>query len=119
MHELGIVLLQVGSWTANFLANHHKLIDRVTEVIAICSFLHTVLPPWDWKPAFVTEGLAEFPRSQKLFYASFNNRWYRLLVYVIGYVALNARSTVWKYISVNNPQGPNANAPNTSTPGDR
>jgi hypothetical protein len=66
----------------------------VPVIVTVCSILHTMLPPWDF--------LNEFPASQ---------RYYRLLVYIIGFVALNARSTVYQKISVNNPQGPNANVP--------
>lgn len=89
----------------------HRWLDVATETIAICSLLHTVLPPWDWRPDFVTQGLSEFPVAQKVFYGVFNNRWYRVLIYGIGYVALNGRSTIWKFISVKNPEGPNANVP--------
>lgn len=89
----------------------HHLLDVATETIAVCSFLHTVLPPWDWQPEAVSVGLAEFPVAQKAFYAIFHNRYYRLFIYVLGYVALNGRSTIWKFISVKNPEGPNANVP--------
>lgn len=92
------------------LSGHHWL-DIATETIAVCSMLHTLLPPWDWRPDFVTQGLSEFPAAQRAFYAVFNNRWYRALIYLIGWVALNARSTIWKFISVKNPEGPNANMP--------
>ncbi len=96
-----------------WLMAHHKLIDWATQTIAFCSVLHTVLPPWDWNPDFVKLGLREFPTSQKLFYALFNNRWYRVLVYIIGFMAINMRSTVWHFISVSNAAGPNANTPST------
>ena len=89
-------------------------VKAVTAIVAGCSLLHTLLPPWDWKPKFVEEGLADFPTAQKLFYGAFNNRWYKLIVYTVGYVALNGRSTVWRFISVNNPNGPNANATTTN-----
>lgn len=89
----------------------HKALDIATETVAACSFLHTVLPPWDWQPEFVSSGLSEFPAAQKAFYATFHNRYYRLLIYVIGYVALNGRSTIWRFISVKNPEGPNATVP--------
>ena len=79
-----------------WLIQHHKLIDIATETVAVCSVLHNVLPPYNWEPEFVTAGLAEFPAAQKAFHAIFNNRWYRFFVYLIGYVALNARSTVWR-----------------------
>jgi hypothetical protein len=55
-----------------------------TEVIAGASILHTVLPPW--------EAFNDFPTLQK---------YYKLVVYVIGYVALNARSTVYQSLSTN------------------
>lgn len=87
----------------------HKVLDVVTKIIAVCSFLHTVLPPWDWEPTTVTVGLAEFPLLQRAFYAVFHNRYYRLLIYLTGWVALNGRSTIWRYISVKNSEGPNAN----------
>lgn len=79
-----------------WLMNHHHLVDVFTEVVAVCSVLHTFLPPYDWNPYFVNTGLAEFPSAQKLFHAIFNNRWYRFIVYIIGFTALNARSTIWK-----------------------
>jgi hypothetical protein len=86
----------------------HKVLDTTTETIAVCSMLHTVLPPWDWRPDFVTQGLAEFPLAQKMFFGVFNNRWYRVAIYTIGFIALNGRSTIWKFISVKNPESPNA-----------
>jgi len=92
-------------------ANGQHILDSATEVIAACSFLHTVLPPWDWSPDFVSQGLSEFPAAQKIFYGVFHNRYYRLLIYVIGFIALNGRSTIWKFISVKNPEGPNASIP--------
>lgn len=98
----------------------HELWQWVTQdpvkaalaMVTACSFLHTFLPPWDWKPKFVQEGLVDFPVAQKTFYAAFDNRYYKLLVYTVGYIALNGRSTVWRYISVKNPDGPNANVSN-------
>ena len=60
----------------------HWFLDDAAAVIVICSILHTFLPPWDF--------LNDFPRAQK---------YYKLVVYVIGYVAGNARSTVYKSIS--------------------
>lgn len=89
----------------------HKLLDDATEIIASCSILHTLLPPWDWRPDFVTQGMAEFPRAQNVFFKTFNNRWYRILIYTIGFIALNGRSAIWKFISTKNPEGPNATVP--------
>lgn len=93
----------------SWLLLHHQVIDYLTRAIAVCSVLHTVLPPWDWNPDFVKNGLSEFPTAQSTFRKTFNNRWYRVLIFVIGYIALNARSTVWHFISVHNLEGPNAN----------
>lgn len=55
------------------------------QVCTICSLLHSALPPWDF--------LADFPRTQKV---------YKVIIYIIGYIALNARSTLYKSISVSN-----------------
>lgn len=74
----------------------HHIIDVGTEVVAVCSVAHTALPPWDWNPDFVKEGMADFPSAQSVFRGIFHNRWYKLLIYVIGYVALNGRSTIWR-----------------------
>ena len=90
-------------------AHHHQALDLLTETVAVCSVLHSLLPPYSWNPEFVSEGLSEFPSAQRTFHAFFDNRYYRLAIYVIGYIALNARTTVWKSLSVNNPQGVNAN----------
>jgi hypothetical protein len=60
-----------------------------TSAVTICSFLHTTLPPWDF--------LAPYPKAQNA---------YKVFVYIVGYVALNARSTVYKSISVQQPDAP-------------
>jgi len=61
---------------------HVDTIKLVTEIVAGASVLHTVLPPW--------EAFNDFPTGQK---------YYKLLVFVIGYVALNGRSTLYSGIS--------------------
>ena len=58
------------------------LIKLGTEIVAGASLLHTVLPPW--------EAFNDFPTGQK---------YYKLLVYILGYVALNGRSTVYQSLS--------------------
>lgn len=63
----------------------HHVVDIGGEAIVICSILHTLLPPWDF--------LDDFPRAQ---------RYYKVFIYVIGYVALNARSTVYKSVAMKN-----------------
>lgn len=72
--------------------NLHELKDIAFDVVVACSVLHTFLPPWD------AEALKPFPTLQK---------YYRLLIYVVGYVGINARSTVYPIISINNPNGVN------------
>jgi hypothetical protein len=71
-------------------------------VIAISSLLHTFLPPWDF--------LDPWPGVQK---------YYKAFVYVVGYMALSGRSTVYKSISVSNPTGPNANCSDPLAAGNR
>lgn len=61
----------------------HVLFDAATATIAVCSVLHTFLPPWDV--------LEDFPRAQKV---------YKVVIYTVGYIAINGRSTVYKGISV-------------------
>lgn len=60
----------------------HTFVDVLTRTVAICSIMHTMLPPW--------EVLNDFPAAQK---------YYKVFVYSIGYVALNGRSTVYRDIS--------------------
>jgi hypothetical protein len=71
----------------------HNWIDLVTRAVLVASILHTFLPPWDADP------FRAFPTFTK---------YYKVVIYVIGYVAINARSTVYKSISINNPNGTNA-----------
>jgi hypothetical protein len=56
-----------------------------SSVVLICSVAHTFLPPWDF--------LSDFPRAQKV---------YKAFIYVIGYVAINARSSVYSSLSTEN-----------------
>lgn len=58
------------------------LLKLAAEIVAGASVLHTFLPPW--------EAFNDFPTLQK---------YYKLAVYVVGYVALNGRSTVYPTIS--------------------
>ena len=73
----------------------HEMIDLGMRVVVICSLVHTFAPPWD------ADALKPFPTVQN---------YYRLFIYITGYVAINARSTIYKSISVQNPDSPNANA---------
>ena len=61
----------------------HSTQELVFHIIVACSIAHSLLPPWDF--------LDQFPTAQK---------YYKLFIYVVGYVALNGRSTVYKSISV-------------------
>lgn len=60
-------------------------VKTLTEVVAVSSLLHTILPPW--------EVFGDFPKVQKF---------YKLFVYIVGYAALNGRSTVYQSISTKN-----------------
>lgn len=60
------------------------LIKLGTTLVTVASFIHTILPPW--------EAFNDFPRVQK---------YYKVLVYIIGYAALNGRSTVYPSLSTN------------------
>jgi heptaprenylglyceryl phosphate synthase len=66
--------------------NIHAIKDIAFDIVVGASVLNTFLPPWD------TDAIAQFPTVQK---------YYRLFVYITGYVAVNARSTVYKSISTN------------------
>lgn len=65
---------------------HHHLLSEIisvyTATVTICSLLHTTLPPWDF--------LEPWPTAQK---------YYKAFIYVIGYIGLNGRSTVYQSIS--------------------
>lgn len=80
--------------------NYHELKDYAIGTLAIASTLHTVLPPWDWNPPFIEEGLADFPKMQnfcrRLIDFLFHNRYYKLLIYILGGLAFALRSTLWK-----------------------
>jgi hypothetical protein len=65
----------------------HWVIDFVLSMIGVASLLHTFLPPWD------VPAIAQFPRFQK---------GYRLFIYFVGYLAINARSRIWSSISTDN-----------------
>jgi hypothetical protein len=72
--------------------NLHEWKDILLSFIVGCSVAHTFLPPWDAPP------FQPFPTFQK---------YYRVLIYVVGYLGINARSTVYPSISINNPTGVN------------
>jgi len=76
-----IVLTMAGFWSV------------VSSTVTICSFLHTVMPPW--------EAFNDFPAVQK---------YYKLLVYIVGYIALNGRSTLYPSLSTGSGTQPSAAA---------
>lgn len=76
----------------------HELRDIGLEIVFICSIMHTFLPPWDF--------LNDFPAAQKL---------YKVFIYLVGYVAINGRSTVYKSISMQTNGGVNE-AKNSAAP---
>ena len=61
---------------------HVDLIKLGTEIVTGASILHTLLPPWD--------AFDDFPTAQK---------YYKLFIYIVGYAALNGRSTLYQSIS--------------------
>ena len=73
-------------------------IKIVAEISFCCSILHSVLPPWDWA--------SNYPKTQKV---------YRIFVYAVGYAAMNARSTIFHELSINNPEGVNTTGTSTTT----
>jgi hypothetical protein len=77
-----------------------QFINIVTRVVFVASIVHTLLPPWDF--------LADFPRIQKV---------YKALIYIIGYIAINGRSTVYSSLSTQTSGGVNESVANaTSAP---
>lgn len=74
------------------------LLKVITETVAGASVLHTVLPPW--------EAFNDFPSAQK---------YYKLLVYIVGYVALNGRSRVYPSLSTASGTKPSIAATSTDT----
>jgi len=58
-------------------------IEIITRVVFIASIAHSALPPWDF--------LNDFPTTQKV---------YKVLIYLVGFIALNGRSTVHQSISI-------------------
>lgn len=76
----------------------HHFLDGAAAAVVICSILHTFLPPWDI--------LSDFPHAQK---------YYKVFVYTIGYVAINGRSTVYQGISVQKQVNAAADAASTTT----
>jgi hypothetical protein len=70
--------------------NAHEAKDILFDIVVGCSVAHSFLPPWDF--------LNDFPQAQKV---------YKAFIYLIGYVAINARSTVYKSISTETPGGVN------------
>jgi hypothetical protein len=67
----------------------HWVYDAVAGTVLTCSILHSFLPPWDW--------LADFPRAQK---------YYKAFIYLVGYIAINGRSTVYQSLSMKNQAEP-------------
>lgn len=72
-----------------------QIVETGLRVVVACSLIHTFAPPWD------VDALKPYPRLRDA---------YRLFIYIVGYIALNARSTVYKSISTQNPDSPNASA---------
>jgi hypothetical protein len=74
----------------------HEVKDLLLAAGAVCAVLHTFLPPWDWDPVF----LVDFPRARFIVIRLVHNRWYKLIIYIVGYFSGHARSAVWRSISM-------------------
>ncbi len=61
------------------------LYTATAQISFACSLLHTFLPPWEF--------LDDFPAIQKI---------YKVIIYVIGYIAGNGRSTIYRDLSTKN-----------------
>jgi len=62
-----------------------QALDVIAKIVMGCALLHSFLPPW--------EILEDFPRTQKF---------YKVLVYTVGYIGLKARSTIYPVLSTKN-----------------
>ena len=70
----------------------HSAMEIYIRAVFIASLFHSFLPPWD------ADAFKPFPTFVKF---------YKVLIYVIGYVAINARSTVYPSISTQTVGGVN------------
>jgi hypothetical protein len=78
--HLGIILLQVAIGAGTVLTVY-------AYIVMVSSHLHSLLPPWDG------DAIKESPSFQK---------WYRLLIYFLGYAGASYRSSVYASISTDN-----------------
>jgi hypothetical protein len=78
-----------------------EFINIATRVVFIASVAHSVLPPWD------ADAFQPFPRFVKF---------YKVLIYIIGFIAVNGRSTVYHSISIAEPGGVNESVANAAAP---
>lgn len=62
--------------------NYHAIKDIGADVVVCARLALTFLPPW--------EAFADYPRTQ---------RFYKLCIYIVGWIALSQRSRVYKSIS--------------------
>lgn len=77
------------------------VIEIITRVVFIASICHSALPPWEF--------LNDFPTAQKL---------YKAFIYLVGFIAINGRSTVYQSISVARPGGVNESVANATAKAD-
>lgn len=66
-----------------------SVVVYITWIVFVASILHSILPPW--------ENLAFSPRFQKI---------YRVMVYFIGFTAVNLRSVLYKSLSTDEGRHP-------------
>ncbi len=77
-----------------------QFIDIGAKVVVIASVCHSCLPPWDF--------LNDFPRTQKF---------YKAFIYLVGFIAINGRSTVYTSISTSKTGGVNETVKHMETGG--
>lgn len=81
--------------------NIHEAKDILFDLVVGCSVAHSALPPWDAEP------FKPFPTFQK---------YYKVFIYLLGYIAINARSTIYKQISTQTIGGINESVVNAQGP---
>jgi hypothetical protein len=77
-----------------------QVLDIGARVVVAASVIHSCLPPWEF--------LNDFPRAQKF---------YKAFIYLVGFIAINGRSTVYQSISISKTNGVNESVKHVETGG--
>jgi hypothetical protein len=73
------------------------IVDIIARIVLMASICHSTLPPWD------AEAFQPFPNFVKF---------YKVFIYIVGFVAVNGRSTVYQSISIQKAGGVNESVAN-------